>query len=568
MFRHLIVLPALLLAVPSAFGADAAAGKTLFRQQCVLCHSAEPDDGGGALGPNLQQIFGRAAASQPGFNYTAALKNSKLAWDAAALDRFLAAPTEVVPGSSMVMPVPRQADRDNVIAYLQGVKNIAPKAASAAPQGAVTPPAKSASWRDDQPGRVHRVTVASLPAPFATASARNSASMVSQPSGAQLAVPAGFKVDVFVKDSFFGASLEGPRVLRVAPNGDVFVSETREGRIKILRPSADNAKAESIEVFAKNLTQPFGMQFYPAGSNPQWLYVAEMNRVVRFAYKNGQLEAAAKPEVVVSQLSPTDNGHSTRDLDFSPDGKRMYVSVGSLSNVAQDMEKKSAAEIRAWESRYGLGASWGRETNRAVVLAYEVGAKKLGKTFATGIRNCVGLTVQPANGEVWCTTNERDGLGDDLVPDYTTRVKEGGYYGWPWYYLGNNEDPRHKGARPDLAGKAIVPDVLFTAHSAALNLTFYKATSGSSAFPQEYVGDAFAVLHGSWNRSVRTGHKVVRVRMKDNVPTGEYEDFLTGFIVDDSKAWGRPVAVAVARDGSLLLSEDGNNVIYRISYRR
>lgn len=568
MFRHLIVWSVSLLAVPTAFGVDAAAGKTLFRQQCVLCHSAEPDDGGGALGPNLQQVFGGSAASQPGFNYTPALKNSQLTWDAATLDRFLAAPTKVVPGSSMVAPVPLQIDRDNVIAYLQGVKNIAPKAAAAAPQGAATAPAKSASWKDDQPGRVHHVTVAGLPAPFATESARNSVSVVSQPSGAQLAAPAGFKVEVFVKDSLAGDRLDGPRVLRVAPNGDVFVSEMSAGRIKVLRPSADNTKADSIKVFVKDLEQPFGMQFYPAGPDPQWLYVAEVNRVVRFAYKNGQLEASNKPEVVVPQLSPTDNGHRTRDIAFSPDGKRMYISVGSLSNVAQDMKKKSAAEIRAWESQYGLGASWGSETHRAAVLVYEVGSNKPGKTFATGIRNCVGLTVQPANGEVWCTTNERDGLGDDLVPDYTTRVKEGGYYGWPWYYLGNNEDPRQKGARPDLAGKAIVPDVLFTAHSAALNLTFYTATSGSSAFPNDYVGDAFAVLHGSWNRGVRTGHKVVRVRMKANLPTGEYEDFLTGFIVDDSKAWGRPVAVAVARDGSLLLSEDGNNVIYRISYRR
>jgi glucose/arabinose dehydrogenase len=296
------------------------------------------------------------------------------------------------------------------------------------------------------------------------------------------------------------------------------------------------------------------------------LYVAENNRVLRYRYRNGDLVANAVPEVVVAQLSATVNGHVTRDLAFSPDGKRMYVSVGSQSNVAEDMPKKTPGEIKLWEAEYGTGAAWGDETKRATVLVFETGSSKPAKVFANGVRNCVGLTVQPANGEVWCATNERDRLGDDLVPDYVTRVEEGGFYGWPWYYVGDNEDPRHKGARPDLADKVIVPDVLLTSHSAALNITFYTATSGASAFPKEYVGDAFAVLHGSWNREFRTGHKVVRVRMKNNVPTGEYQDFLTGFIVDDGNAWGRPVAAEVLKDGSMLVSEDGNNIIYRISY--
>jgi glucose/arabinose dehydrogenase len=244
----------------------------------------------------------------------------------------------------------------------------------------------------------------------------------------------------------------------------------------------------------------------------------------------------------------------------------MYVSVGSQSNVADDMPKKTALQIKDWEALYGTGATWGDETKRATVLVFETGLNKPGKVFANGIRNCVGLTVQPANGEVWCATNERDRLGDDLVPDYVTRVQEGGFYGWPWYYIGSNEDPRHKGARPDLADEVLVPDVLLTSHSAALNITFYTATSGRSAFPREYVGDAFAVLHGSWNRGIRTGHKVVRIRMKNDRPTGEYQDFMTGFIIDDGYAWGRPVAAEMLSDGSMLVSEDGNNVIYRISY--
>jgi glucose/arabinose dehydrogenase len=180
----------------------------------------------------------------------------------------------------------------------------------------------------------------------------------------------------------------------------------------------------------------------------------------------------------------------------------------------------------------------------------------------------VSLTIQPGNGALWCTTNERDLLGDDLVPDYSTRVQAGAWYGWPWYYMGNHEDPRHAGERPDLAGKVTSPDVPFQAHSAALNLTFYTATSGDSAFPKKYVGEGFAVLHGSWNRAFRTGHKVVRVRMNHGEPTGKYEDFLTGFIVDDGNAWGRPVALMVNKDGSMLLTDDGANVVYRIAYKK
>jgi hypothetical protein len=270
---------------------------------------------------------------------------------------------------------------------------------------------------------------------------------------------------------------------------------------------------------------------------------------------------------VIPQLAPhADNGHSSRDLAFSADGKRLFVSVGSESNVAEQMSKKTPDQIKQWEATRGSGAAWDAEENRADVLVFDAATPDAAKVFASGIRNCVGLTLQPGSGDLWCTTNERDGLGDDLVPDYSTRVREGGYYGWPWYYLGNHEEPRHKGERADLAGKAIVPDVLYTAHSAALHLTFYTASSGKAAFPREYVGDGFAALHGSWNRASRTGHKVVRVRMKDNIPTGEYEDFLTGFIVGDGEVWGRPVDLAQMSDGSLLMSDDGANLIYRISY--
>ncbi|HKE94437.1 MAG TPA: PQQ-dependent sugar dehydrogenase [Povalibacter sp.] len=555
---------ALLVASASAVAADATAGKKFFRGQCALCHSAQPDDDGGAQGPDLNGVFGRKAASQAAFSYTPALRNSNLTWDAATLDRFLTSPTTVVPGSAMVVAVPDQQDRANLIAYFQAVKAgtfVEPGAQAKRDAPAATPtPKGTPEWKDDAPGRVHHVQVEDLAAPFATPSARNFPRFVSKPANASLKVPEGFSVNVFA------TGLDNPRTMRVAPNGDVFVAETSRGRIKVMRPSADGATAATIETFARGLDGPFGIQFYPA-DNPQWLYVGELNRVVRYAYQPGAMKATGVPEVVVSQLAPHANGgHTSRDIAFSADGKRMFVSVGSESNVAESMSKKSATEIAAWEAQHGLGAAWDNETNRAVVLVFPMDVKAPGKIFASGIRNCVGLTRQPGTDNLWCTTNERDLLGDNLVPDYSTRVKEGGYYGWPWYYIGNHEDPRLKDDRPDLAGKATVPDVLYQAHSAAITLTFYPANSGKSAFPKEYVGDGFTMLHGSWNRAFRTGHKVVRVRMKDGVPTGEYEDFMVGFITEDGNAWGRPAGGAVAADGSLLVSDDTGNVIYRISY--
>jgi glucose/arabinose dehydrogenase len=359
--------------------------------------------------------------------------------------------------------------------------------------------------------------------------------------------------------------LSGPREMKVAANGDVLLAETNAGRIKVLRPSPDGSTAAAT-VFAQGLLQPYGIAFYPSASNPKWLYVAETNRVVRYPYQTGDTVATAVPEVVVPQLSPVGGGHFTRDLVLSPDGKRMYVSVGSQSNVAEDIARKTPQEVKAWEARHGLGAAWGNEENRASVRVFDVNGATEGRNYATGIRNCVGMTLQPATGALWCVTNERDMLGDDLVPDYATRVKEGAFYGWPWYYMGNHEDPRLKGHRPDLAGKVTAPDVPFTAHSAAVNILFYTASTGGSAFPAEYTGDAFAVLHGSWNRAFRTGHKIVRLPMKNGTPTGEYIDFMTGFITEEGNAWGRPVAITQLQDGSLLLSDDGSNQIYRISY--
>jgi glucose/arabinose dehydrogenase/cytochrome c2 len=566
----LLAVATLLIAATgmSAGAADALAGKRYFREQCALCHSAEAGDYGGAQGPDLGGVFGRPAASNPAFSYTPALRNSGLQWDAATLNRFLSAPALAVPGSAMVIVVPQATDRDNLIAYFSALKAgtfhddskpsvFPPPEWLAQPS---TPVSGPPDWQADTPGRAHHLSATQLAAPLATPPARNFPRLLPRPAGALPLVPAGFSVNVFAEN------LTGPRRMLLAPNGDIILAETQSGRIKVLRPTADGTQAAGISVYAQGLVQPFGIAFYPLSGEPQWLYVAETNRVVRYAYRSGDTAARGVPEVVVAQLSPVAGGHYTRDLAFAPDGRRLFVSVGSQSNIAEDMPRKSAAEVRAWERLHAVGATWGNETDRADVLVYELGSSAPGRIYATGLRNCVGLTVQPATGDLWCTVNERDMLGDDLVPDYSTRVRAGGFYGWPWYYLGAHEDPRLKGQRPDLRGKVLTPDVLYQAHSASLTLNFYTATRGAAAFPAEYVGDGFAVFHGSWNRGFRTGHKVVRVRMRAGVPTGEYEDFLTGFISDNDHAWARPVATVVAQDGALLLSEDGNGIIYRIAY--
>ncbi len=549
---------ACMLACSAAFAADSAAGKALFRQRCSVCHTAESGDNGGAQGPSLIGVVGRAAASAPQFSYTSALRDSKLTWDPASLSRFLAAPTEVVPATSMVLAVPDKVERDNLIAYFQSVST------QALPAQAIVVPtntALSANWRSDAPGQLHHISASSLPAPFATASSRNNASVVPKPANAALSVPRGFHIEVFASD------LTGPRKMLVAPNGDIFVTEMRGGRVTVLHPTPDGTRSAGKDVYLQGLKLPFGLAFYPDAQNPQWLYVAETDRVTRYAYQVGDVKPRGETQIVVAQL-PSGVGHSTRDIAFSPDGKRLFVSVGSGSNVAETMSKKTPGEIASWEAAQGLGAAWDAETHRAAVLEFDAQAPAAASVYGTGIRNCVSLTVQPGSGALWCTTNERDALGDDLVPDYSTRVNRGSFYGWPWYYVGSNEDPRLKGERPDLKGKVAVPDVLYQSHSAALSMTFYTASTGPSAFPAAYVGDALVAFHGSWNRSLRTGYKLVRVHLKNGEPTGDYEDFVTGFVVDDAHVWGRPVATAELKDGSVLMSEDGGNLIFRISHAR
>ncbi len=542
---------------------DVARGNTTFQQSCSNCHADHSGPGNAdivKLGPSLVGVFGRRAGASSTYNYSKAMTESGLTWDAPHLDSFLANPTKTVPGTTMPTATASEEDRRNVIAYLATLKKAeVPVAAITTPPPTPGTASEIGDWRHAAPGVKYHFTVADLPAPFATPFSGNGPKVVKQPAGASPAVPPGFTVKLFA------SGMANPRLVRVAPNGDIFVAETGSSRIRILRAADGTETPSENRIFAEKLNHPFGIAFYPPGDNPQWIYFANNNSVVRFPYQNGDLKVRGEAQVIVPQLARDSGGHSTRDIAFSKDGKRLFISVGSGSNVAESMSKKSVEEAKRWETEHGKGAAWDSETNRADILVTDPEGHAPLHTFATGIRNGVGLAVNETTGDLWTSTNERDSLGDDLVPEYITRVKEGGYYGWPWYYIGNHEDPRLKGDRPDLAGQAIVPDVLMQSHSATLEMVFYTAKTGTALFPAEYHGDVFAAFHGSWNRSTRTGYKVVRVRVKDGIPTGEYEDFLTGFVADDHSVWGRPVGVAIAHDGALLVTEDGNNTLWRIT---
>lgn len=389
-------------------------------------------------------------------------------------------------------------------------------------------------WTADAPGIRRRITPADLPPPYATRSATDPSGIVPRLGEILPKAPPGFAVSRFL------GGLKQPRLLRTAPNGDVFIAESGGNRLRVMRAADGADAAATSHIFADGLHRPFGIAFYPPGPDPRYVYVAAENQVVRYPYRNGDLAARGAPEVIVPALP--EGGHWTRDVQFSPDGRRMYVAVGSASN---DAESSTAAEAR-----------------RANIL--EFGPDGSGfRIFASGLRNPVSIQFHPQTGDLWASVNERDGLGDNLPPDYITRAAEGGFYGWPWYYIGAHEDPRHQGAHPDLAGRVLVPDVLLQAHSAPLQFTFY--TGGQ--FPAEYRNDIFLALHGSWNRSRRTGYKLVRVMLREGRATGVYEDFVTGFITPQGAVRGRPVGVAVAHDGALLLSDDASGTVWRIAYR-
>ena len=411
-------------------------------------------------------------------------------------------------------------------------------------------------WREDAPGVRRLITPGDLP--DIGQETANVGEVVPQPSGVLPQVPKGFSVEMVT------SGLAQARVIRVAPNGDLFVSNSSANEVRVYRVPPGSAKPAVSEVFATGLHQPYGIAFYPPGPNPAWLYIGNSNGVIRFPYKNGDLKTTAKPEHIVEGIPPTH--HWTRDILFTTDGKRLLLSVGSGSNAALDMfpEPHVPGDLDGWNKTHQRGAAWDSEEGRANILSFDPEGKNR-KIVAAGIRNPSGITIQPATGQLWAVVNERDGLGDNTPFDYATHVQEGAFFGWPWYYIGGHGDPRHKEERTDLKNQMTIPDVLIQAHSAPLQIVFYEGAD----FPDEYKGNAFVTLHGSWDRSRRTGYKVVRLIFDNSgKPTGEYEDFMTGFVISDKQVWGRPVGVAVAMDGSLFVTEDGNGTIWRVSHQK
>jgi glucose/arabinose dehydrogenase len=439
--------------------------------------------------------------------------------------------------------LPEQA-RWRVVTYVEAMASGKAAAGPSAPTPEVSgtkvkgaaPNAPFTDFRYEKPGTTRKITVKDLPQPYATDSAENGAEVVARPENAWPVAPAGFKVELYA------SGLENPRLLRTAPNGDIFLAESEPGRILVFRGMKEDGKPDQMETFASGLNRPYGIAFYPPGPDPQWIYVGATNEVVRYPYHNGDLKPSGKWEHIADL--PSGGGHWTRAIEFSADGKRMFVGVGSASND-DDTDTHP------------------RERDRADILTCDPSNCQL-QVYAYGIRNAGGgIAINPQTGELWCSVNERDALGDNLVPDYITHVEEGGFYGWPWWYMGAHQDPRQQGKHPELKDKAIVPDVLLQPHNASLELTFYEGDK----LPAEYHGDVFASEHGSWNKAVRVGYEVIRVPLHHTGhATGEYQDFLTGFVLPDGHVWGRPVGITVAPDGSLLVSDDGSNSIWRVSY--
>lgn len=498
------------------------AGKTVYARNCLACHGKTLKGTGNV--PSL--IDGKLKGVTEG----------EIFWFVTKGDKDNGMP------SWAFMP---EEKRWQVVSYLEAVlsgkataagSNAAPAASSGGALKDSSPNAPFTDFRYEKPGTTRKITVNDLPKPFATQSAQNGAEVVSRPQNVWPVAPAGFKVELFA------SGLDNPRLLRTAPNGDIFLAESEAGRIRVFRGMTSDGKPEQSAIFASGLKQPYGIAFYPAGPDPQWVYIGNTNEVVRFAYHNGDLKASGGPEHVADL--PNGGGHWTRALDFSKDGKKLYVAVGSASNVDDP------------DTHPG-------EKDRADILVCDPANCTL-SVYAYGIRNAGGgIRVSPQTGELWCSVNERDALGDNLVPDYITHVEEGGFYGWPWWYIGAHQDPRHEGKHPELKDKTIVPDVLLQPHNASLEFTFYEADK----LPAEYKGDIFASEHGSWNKATRAGYEVIRVPLHQTWhASGEYEDFLTGFVLPNGEVWGRPVGITVAPDGSLLVSDDGSNSIWRVSY--
>jgi glucose/arabinose dehydrogenase len=498
-----------------------AAGKSLYAEHCASCHGRNAEGSGNV--PAL--LDGVLETVTPG----------ELFWFITHGE-----PKDGMPAWAK-LPKPQ---RWQLVSYVKALglspaapQNAAPEEPAVVSTLKAPPPTPPfTDFRYEQPGRSRRITAKDLPAPYATESADNGPSIVARPANAWPQAPNGFKVDLYA------SGLKNPRLMRTAPNGDIFLAESDAGRIRVFRGLTSDGKPQQTEIFASRLFRPYGIAFYPPGPDPQWVYIGSTSAVVRFAYHNGDMKAGGAMQKIVDL--PNTGGHWTRDIQFSPDGKTMFVAVGSASND-DDTDTHSG------------------ERNRADILQFNPDGSGM-KVYAYGIRNPGGgLAINPQTGELWCSVNERDALGDNLVPDYITHVEPGGFYGWPWWYIGSHQDPRQTGKHPELKDKVIVPDVLLQPHNASLEIAFYQGKQ----FPQDYQGDIFASEHGSWNRAVRAGYEVIRVPLHHSArASGDYQDFVTGFVLPDGNVWGRPVGLTLAPDGSLLVSDDGSNSIWRVSY--
>jgi glucose/arabinose dehydrogenase len=367
-----------------------------------------------------------------------------------------------------------------------------------------------------------------LPKPFATKSSGNPPEERKPPTGFLPKVPEGFQVNVFA------AGFKEPRWLAVAPNGDVFLADSGAGKVVVMRDAQHTGGAQESEVFAKGLNRPFGIAFHD-----DYVYVGDTDAVLRFHYDVKTSKRTGEAEKL---MDLPHGGHWTRALAFTADGKKLYVSVGSESNINIESDARRAA----------------------ITICDPDG--KNARLYATGLRNPVGIALEPQTKQLWTSVNERDGMGDDLPPDYFTSVQDGGFYGWPYSYIGDNVDPRVKPQKPELVARTIVPDVLLGPHHAPLQFAFYTGKQ----FPAKYRGGAFVAEHGSWNRSLRAGYRVAFVAFADGKPVEGPEEFLAGLVPDPagSNVYGRPVGVAVAADGALLVSDDTAGVVYRVSVKK
>jgi glucose/arabinose dehydrogenase len=385
----------------------------------------------------------------------------------------------------------------------------------------------------DAPGDWHKITVADLPKPFATESTRNFPKLTPRPDDATPKVPPGFAVSAFAQ------GYKEPREMKIAPNGDIFLAESGAGRVHVLRAAAGASKPASDDIFAEVAERPFGITFFPPGPDPQFVYIASMNEVVRFPYRVGDTKARGPKETIVPNLpGPL---HWTRDVLATPDGKHILVAVGSSTNI-QDKGPDP-------------------EKFRANILQFAPDGSDR-QVLVSGTRNPVAIAFDPVGGALWASVNERDLLGDNLPADYVTHVQPGKFYGWPYFYNGDHRDPRVEGDPPVAGDQVVVGDVLIQPHSAPLGIAFYTGNQ----FPADYRNDLFVALHGSWNRGLRTGYKLIRVKMQNGKATGQYEDFMTGFVTAGGDVWGRPVGVAATQDGALLMSDDGSGTVWRIAY--